>query len=261
VSETNESAVIDSFFDIYGKYLEIQHVIELCRPYFELPNGKDLVDDLLRIAMEYGLIGERLMSEYPDILTSPEILERMGDGICELADRVASIQWPPHMRIHNSVLNNPFSDYVMSALISSTNQIHQNGFDSREWFLINRDDTPHHTELICRNKDTREWNGAHVLWENGQVRQIGLYENDSPLFIIYVYSDGMHEVVRGKPPVAIELSEELDHSDKNEQSDSGWGTVLAGTVGGLLLSSWLKNHQRHSRKDISVLKTEYKLMR
>lgn len=247
----DEDEIIEAFFDIYNEYLDLQYVIELCQPYWDLENGRMLIDDLLRVAMQVGLKGEALVSTY-DILSSPKVLGRMGDGIAQLADKISQINWPPHMQTISQIYGKDISEYISTALLSPESKLHTEGFDGREWDIARLGARKY---LTVRNSLTKEWNGAHVVWEDGQVKSISVYDNDSPVFTVYVYGGGVLEAYQRRPPVSFEIETEnpADESamdDNSESSDAAWGTVLAGTVGGLVLASLLGSSKKNSSKSI-----------
>lgn len=240
-STAYETEIVEAFFDLYNTYLEMQYVMELCKPYFEIPHGREIVNDLIRISLHYGSRIEEIISLNKDLLMSEIVVDRVSNSIVELADKLSKIPWPDHVQIYNNTIDDEFSEYITSALIDAAEI---SGFDGREWYY-NRTISDR-KEIICRTRETRERNGAYISFDDENVRQIVLFENDVPIFTIHVYNDGSHEVVRGKAPIEIPVEQEQPSEYKNDRSDVTWGAVIAGAVGGLMLSSLLKT--RHAKR-------------
>ena len=239
-SNSDDDYIVESFFDLYRVYMELQYIIELCKPYFELPSGRKIIDDLIHISRDYSSRIELIVNNNRDALLSESTIDIVSSSITNLADKFAKIPWPEHVRIYNDTIDAEFAEYVTSALISTEPPWQ---FEGREWSFVSTSKYPSkRKELICKSSSTREWNGAHIVLDDDKVSKICLFENDTSTFTVHVYNDGIHEIIHSKSPVEVAAEVEVTSQpdNKNNKSDVPWGAVIAGTVGGLLLSSILK---------------------
>jgi hypothetical protein len=253
VNSSDESDILDEFFDIYGKYLELQRAIEVCRPYFYAAGGAKTVDDLIFIAREYATVINSLTARHRELLTSPHIMEWMGGQIGSIAEFSSNLFWPKPDNQDDQLLYADFSNYVLNAL-TSDNNTKPNLFHGREWHIVKHDESLSRVTLVCRNKDTLEWNGAYARWDEGRLCQVGFYENDVPIFIIHIYNEGACEVVCRPPPQELMLTTQnidqvdSDNGDADDESNYEWGTTLAAALGGLVLTSIIKQSKSDKKQ-------------
>ena len=251
MSTSDEETITQSFFDFFDKYMNLQYVVEACAPYFSLPYGKLLVDDLLRIAMEYGMRGELLMDEYAATLTQPEPLNRMADGIGKLSDKIGRLTPSAAMKIHSDIHSKEFHEYVSNVLISPSLDFHRLGFEGREWYVDS------HGDITCRTQGTRELNGAHIAWgDDLRPDKVSYFVNDTAVLVIYIDRSGAVEVFKTEAPVEVQIADSEELDDKIVRSEVSWPTVLAGTALGLLVTSLLKPNKTQATMLTKETKTE-----
>jgi len=239
--------IIDAFFDLFDKYLELQYAIEVCRPHFSSSNGRLMIDDLLRLSMFYSAAGDRLLGEYADILTSESSVNMMANRIAALAKRIECIQWSENSNAYDRTADKEFSSYVTDALISPNE--HDFGEDGREWF-VEHNMSANNKELICRTVNSKEWNGVYIEFNGDKSERIGYYINDTPVLLMYVNDDGLWSSLHRNDPVELNVAiEGYDgpHNIKNVESAVSWVAVLAGVAGGALLSAMLKSKDNVDR--------------
>lgn len=248
MSQTNnDDEIIQNFFDFFDKYMDLQCAIEHCAPYFSLPYGKKMVDDLLRIAIDYSIKGERLIEDQPKILTRQPVLDRMALSIGKLGERISKIHLSSSMSIHSDIQYKEFNEYVTETLTAPGSEFYAAGFEGREWH------TNPFGDIACRNKETKELNGVMIARAprntNIQVpyHSISYFISDTAVFRILISADGSHKVIMTKPPVEVEISDSPEPSDKTETSEVSWPAVLAGAAGGLILTSLLRSKQNRAR--------------
>lgn len=245
------SYIMKIYLENFDKYMDIIYAIELCRPYFHLEYGKLLVDDLIRIAMDFSIICDGMVMRNEELLTGTACANSMAERISKFGDMMLAIPWSQEIKDFNNISTSDFTDYISSKLMDvSVENCWSNLNATNRAIDWNESQRQFSKSVACVDGTSGARNGACVTWNSGEVDTVSYHINDSMAFMVRVHPGNVEVLQIQRPPVV----------EKTTTSDLSWSAILAGVVGGVIASSVLKKKVAKTtvvEKETSVCANKY----
>ncbi len=217
---------LDSFLENLECSLQLQYAVHCCLPWISDPRVARMAKELTSMSAIYSMQGNSIILEHEELLEDDESCDAIETRIAWLTDRMEGMLIPAQYResIEESL---PDFNMQMTASFSESYEYHEAVLDGTDFGVYAIDREPC---LVSINKNTGAPEGPQITFGLDSMIKDMSYIKDGKTILQISFED--------------DSPRSINFFDTEEPTTTGWGALLAGTIGTALITQAFKGKVR-----------------